>query len=222
MEAFRNKRHNYILGVPVQSEKYYDENADHFYNSTCDVDLSNIYSKFEKYLTSNDHILDAGCGSGRDSKYFLSQGYRVTAIDASEEMVLRAKKLTGLDVQKKYFQEITEREVYDAIWTCASLLHVSKNDIDTVLQKLSDSLRISGIWYMSFKYGEHEREKDNRIFNDYTEESLKNLISNYLKLFTLELWLTDDNRADRDDKWINVIVKKLGSIQKSVSASCGS
>lgn len=193
----------------MKSEEYYNENADDFYNSTCDVNLSDIYKKFEKHVATNTHILDAGCGSGRDSKYFLSKGFEVSAIDASDEMVSRAKKLTGLDVQKKYFQEVTEIEVYDAIWTCASLLHVPKNDIDEALQKLSDSLKDTGIWYMSFKYGDTEREKDNRLFNDYTEGSLKSLLSNYPQLSILELWLTDDRREDRDDKWINVIVKKI-------------
>ena len=58
----------------MESEEYYNENADDFYN-TCDVDLSDIYIKFEKYLPKKATILDAGCGSGRDSKYFLSKGY---------------------------------------------------------------------------------------------------------------------------------------------------
>ncbi len=193
----------------MQSEKYYNENADDFYNSTCDVDLSDIYKKFEKYLCSDAYILDAGCGSGRDSKYFLSHDYKVAAIDASQEMVIRAKELTGLDVKEMYFQEVVEKEVYDAIWACASLLHVPKKDIDEVLQKFTDALKVSGIWYMSFKYGEDEREKENRLFNDYTEKSLKSLISKYTELSILELWLTDDRRADRDDKWINLIVKKV-------------
>ena len=192
----------------MKSEHYYDANADDFYNSTCDVDLSDIYSKFEKYLTANIHILDAGCGSGRDSKYFLSKGYKVSAIDASQEMVIRAKELTGLDVKKMYFQDINDKELYDSIWTCASLLHVPKESIEEVIQKLSDSLKTSGIWYMSFKYGNTEREKDNRLFNDYTESSLKELISKYPQLTILELWLTDDRREDRSDKWINLIVKK--------------
>lgn len=208
MGTFSNKGHNYILGADMNSAKYYDENADDFYNSTCDVDLSDIYNRFEKHLIANAHILDAGCGSGRDSKYFLAHEYKVSAIDASQEMVTKAKKLTGLDVKKMYFQEIEDKEVYDAIWSCASLLHVPKKDIDEVLQQFSDALKVSGIWYMSFKYGEHERKKDNRLFNDYTEESLRDLISKYPQLSVLELWLTDDRRDDRDDKWINVIVQK--------------
>jgi len=192
----------------MQSEKYYNENADDFYNSTCDVDLSDIYKKFEKYLPINAYILDAGCGSGRDSKYFSSQNYKVAAIDASQEMVLRAKKLTGLDIKEMYFQDVADKEIYDAIWTCASLLHVPKKDINEIVQKFTKALKVSGIWYMSFKYGDSEREKDYRLFNDYTEESLKDLISKYPQLTILELWLTDDRREDRDDKWINLIVKR--------------
>ena len=192
----------------MQSEEYYNKNADDFYNATCNVDLSDIYQKFEKYLPERAHILDAGCGSGRDSKYFLSKGCEVSAIDASQEMTTRAKVLTGLDVREMYFQDIIEVEVYDAIWTCASLLHVPKKDIHEVLQKLTKSLKVSGVWYMSFKYGDTEREKDNRLFNDYTEDTLADLISNYPQLSILELWLTDDRREDRDDKWINLIVKK--------------
>ena len=193
----------------MKAENYYDANADDFYNSTFDVDLSDIYKKFEQYLNTNNHILDAGCGSGRDSKYFLAQGYRVSAIDASQEMVKKAKELTGLDVKKMYFQEVVEIEVYDAIWTCASLLHVPKNDINEVMKKFTDALKVSGTWYISFKYGEDEREKDNRLFNDYTEVSLRELISKYPQLTILELWLTDDRRVDRTDKWINIIVKKI-------------
>ena len=193
----------------MKSEEYYNNNADDFYNSTCDVDLSDIYKKFEQYLATDAYILDAGCGSGRDSKYFLSHAFKVAAIDASQEMVTRAKELTGLDVKKMYFQEVEDKEVYDAIWTCASLLHVPKKDIEEVIEKFTNALKVSGIWYMSFKYGENEREKENRLFNDYTEESLKKLISKYTQLSILELWLTDDRREDRDDKWINIIVKKV-------------
>lgn len=192
----------------MNSTDYYNQNADEFFNTTCDVDLSEIYSKFEKYLPKKATILDAGCGSGRDSKYFLSLGHNVTAMDASEEMVLRARGLTGLAVKKMFFQDISDTNIYDGIWSCASLLHVPKADIDEVFKKFIDALKDKGVWYMSFKYGASEREKDNRLFNDYTEETITELISKYDQLSILELWLTDDRRPDRNDKWLNVIVKK--------------
>ena len=192
----------------MSTTDYYDENAELFFNTTCDVDLSEIYIQFEKYLPQNATVLDAGCGSGRDSKHFLSKGYDVQAIDASEEMVKRAKQFTGLDVQKMFFQDIDEKDLYDGIWSCASLLHVPRDTIDEVFIKFIDALKDDGVWYMSFKYGESERTKDDRFFNDYTDETLSTLISSYPQLTILEMWLTDDRRADRDDKWVNAIVRK--------------
>jgi 2-polyprenyl-3-methyl-5-hydroxy-6-metoxy-1,4-benzoquinol methylase len=63
--------------------EYYQQNADEFFNGTINVDMSNIYQHFTKDLHANALILDAGCGSGRDSKAFLDMGYKVDAFDAS-------------------------------------------------------------------------------------------------------------------------------------------
>jgi SAM-dependent methyltransferase len=38
-----------------------------------------VYEPFLTLLPDNSHILDAGCGSGRDSLYFLQNGYKVKA-----------------------------------------------------------------------------------------------------------------------------------------------
>lgn len=192
----------------MNSTDYYDQNADEFFNTTCDVDMSQLYTRFEVYLPEKAKVLDAGCGSGRDSKHFLSQHYEVHALDASIEMVKRAKALTGLNVEQTLFQDITFQNEFDGIWTCASLLHVPKKNIHEIMIKFTQALKDNGIWYMSFKHGDHERKKDNRLFNDYTDESLKDLLSLYKELYIKEMWITEDKRPDRDDKWINVIVKK--------------
>ncbi|HJD58451.1 MAG TPA: class I SAM-dependent methyltransferase [Rickettsia endosymbiont of Ceroptres masudai] len=62
------------------------------------ADLSDNYKEFISYLAKQAHILDAGCGVGRDIKYFLSQRYQVTAFDGSTEMVKLATKETGINV----------------------------------------------------------------------------------------------------------------------------
>jgi len=190
------------------SIEYYNRNADDFFDNTCDVDMLELYKRFEHYLPKSSRILDAGCGSGRDTKYFLAQGYVVEAIDASEEMVKRARDFTGCDIKQQFFQEIKFENELDGIWSCASLLHVPKQDIPKVFKKFITALKQNGCWYMSFKYGEYERTKEGRLFNDYTEDTLQALIAKYEELHILELWLTEDRRPERDDKWINVLVKK--------------
>ena len=65
--------------------KYYNENAEHYCESTINGDMKEDYDKFLSILPSKAHILDFGCGSGRDSKYFLDNGYKyedfIRAID---------------------------------------------------------------------------------------------------------------------------------------------
>lgn len=62
---------------------YYNHFAADFIKGTVDADLNVIRGRFLKYLQSGDHILDLGCGSGRDAKDFHEKGYPVTAIDGS-------------------------------------------------------------------------------------------------------------------------------------------
>ena len=74
---------------------FYDENADSFFNDTVKADMSYIYQKFLPLLKNGEHILDAGCGSGRDTYFFLKHGFQVTAFDASEALVSKAREYTG-------------------------------------------------------------------------------------------------------------------------------
>lgn len=187
---------------------YYQQNADEFFNGTINVDMSNIYQHFTNDLPTDSLILDAGCGSGRDSKAFLDMGYQVEAFDASSEIVKRASKYTGLDVKYAVFDDVTAIDKYDAIWCCASLLHVPESDLPTTLLKLTDALKPNGIWYLSFKYGSEQREKDGRLFTDVNEERLATLVSAMPHVEVKRTWITEDNRPDRNERWINAILVK--------------
>lgn len=64
---------------------YYNLNAKNFIENTQDVDMHLAQDRFLRLLDENAAILDFGCGSGRDTKYFLEKGYHVTATDGSAE-----------------------------------------------------------------------------------------------------------------------------------------
>jgi SAM-dependent methyltransferase len=74
---------------------YYEKNADEYRRSTVELDMSRIYQRVLHELNPGAHILDAGCGSGRDTKAFLQRGYVVTAFDGSPQMADFASKYTG-------------------------------------------------------------------------------------------------------------------------------
>lgn len=189
---------------------FYNENASKFINNTFLLDVNALYEPFIKLLKPGAHILDAGCGSGRDALFFTKCGYIVTAFDAAEEMVKHACKTTGLEIKQMTFQEFDLPEQFDAIWACASLLHVSESEIDLVVEKLSKSLKYNGIFYSSYKYGEKEGFRHGRLFNDYTETRFKALMERHNQFDIISIWKTTDLRSGRDDEvWLNTIVRKV-------------
>lgn len=188
---------------------YYNQNSSQFTSDTLNVEFNNIQDKFLSYLEEGALILDFGCGSGRDSKYFLDKGYRVEAIDGSEEMVKTASKNTGIAVRQMLFNELDETEKYDGIFACASILHVPYKDLPDILLRMRKALKTNGIAYTSFKYGDFEGERNGRYFTDMTKEKFSSLLKEVPGWIILEESITEDVRPGRsDEKWLNVILRK--------------
>ena len=89
-----------------------------YYNFTISVDLKDTQNKFINALPG-DKILDLGCGSGRDTKYFLEIGLKVTAVDGSEELCKRDSDYLGIPVYHMLFQELDLEDEYNGIWACS-------------------------------------------------------------------------------------------------------
>lgn len=187
---------------------YYQLHAQRFFSETVDVDMSELYRPFVAHLKPGARILDAGCGSGRDAKAFSEMGYEVEAFDASAELVELARQHTGLPVKQMCFEDVTEVERYDGIWCCASLLHVPLAGLPGVMAQLAKALKPGGVWYLSFKYGSGEREKDGRRFTDMDEAGLEEVLSGLSGIEVMECWQTHDQRPERDDSWINLVLSK--------------
>jgi SAM-dependent methyltransferase len=188
------------------TSKYYQDNASSFYSATVDIDMTAIYQKFLPLIPKDGAILDAGCGSGRDALYFKKNGYQVTAIDASNQLCGLASQLLNQQVHCMSFENITWQNQFDAVWACASLLHVPKQNLSSVMTRLAKSLKPGGVMYASFKYGDTERVKGGRAFTDMTEESFDELLKSVPELSLTESWVTADRRVDSDQNWLNVIL----------------
>ncbi|SBT08882.1 Type III restriction protein res subunit [Candidatus Accumulibacter aalborgensis] len=193
---------------------YYDENADSFFAETADVDMSALHERFLAYLQPCGLILDAGCGSGRDAKAFLLRKYRVVAFDASPRLAELASHHLGQPVAVKTFADVNAQEHYDGIWACASLLHLPALEIPPTLQRLWSALKAGGAFYVSFKVGEGEREHTSRHYTDVSEATLRGWLNTLPSLSTLDCWLTEDQRPDRQDQWINAIAVRSAATNK--------
>ena len=188
---------------------YYDEKTQEFIESTVNVDFKKTQEKFLKLLAPKAHILDFGCGSGRDTKYFLEQGFQVTAIDGSAELCKFASVLTGIEVKQMFFQELSEIETYDGIWACSSILHLPYAELKDVFLKMAKAVKNGGVIYTSFKYGNFEGYRTERYFTDMDEASFGEFIKDFPEIEVEKLWVTGDVRPGRSaEKWLNLILRK--------------
>lgn len=195
-------QHNKTLG-------YYDNHADEFYKNTVDVEFTTTQNKFLSKLKKGSYILDFGCGSGRDTKFFLEQGYHVEAMDGSIELCRLAGEYTGIKVKNMFFQELEEVKKYDGIWACSSILHLPINELADVMRKMVVALKDNGIIYTSFKYGIFAGERNGRFFTDMTEETFEEFLGGIEGLEIEEQWKTSDVRPGRgEEKWLNLILRK--------------
>lgn len=187
---------------------YYNKHTEEFTASTFEVDMESLYKPFLAELQEGAKILDVGCGSGRDTLAFKNKGYQVDAIDYSEELVKKASLLTGIPIKWKSFYEVDDYEAYDGIWACASLLHCERSRLAEVLEKMVQALKPNGVIYISFKYGDSDRDKDGRKFTDLDENQADALLEQFDNVQQIKQWVTLDQRPDRQEKWLNLLWKK--------------
>ena len=190
--------------------EYYNQNADMFAQGTRLVDFTVVQERFRKMFPIGSRILDFGCGSGRDTKYFLEKGYRVEATDGSSELCKLANAFTGIEVKEMLFQDLDASGKYEGIWACSSILHLSKKELLPVIRKMCDALKDNGVIYTSFKYGDFEGERNGRYFTDFTEDAFDKFIKVIQELTIEEEWITSDVRPGRgEEKWLNLILRKI-------------
>lgn len=191
---------------------YYNQNAKEYVRGTLSVDFKRTQDAFLEYLDKGTAILDFGCGSGRDTKYFLENGYRVESTDGSSELCRLASDFTGVKVRKMLFADLDEIDKYDGIWACSSILHCPRTELKDVLIKMIQALKDEGVIYTSFKYGDFEGVRNGRYFTDFTLESFEEYICDVHNLFIEEHWISGDVRPERgDERWLNLILRKKGA-----------
>lgn len=193
----------------LDTVNYYNRNVKQFYDNTVAVDFTDTQNVFLSKLAKGSAILDFGCGSGRDTKYFLSQGHHVEAIDGSLELCKLASQYTGIQVRPMLFQELSAINKYDGIWACASILHLPWSELADVMRRMQAALKANGIIYTSFKYGTYSGERNGRYFTDMTEARFAGFIEEFGGLQIEEQWISADVRPGRgEEQWLNIILRK--------------
>ena len=197
-----------MMNADNNTISFYNTHAENFVRHTVNVEFTGVQDRFLKYIPDHGIILDFGCGSGRDTKYFLDKGYTVTAVDGSEELCRLAEEHTGIKVKCMLFNELDETAAYDGIWACSSILHLPRTDLKNVFYRMIKAVKPGGYIYTSFKYGTFEGERNGRYFTDFTAETFKDFITDIPDFYIVEQWVSADVRPDRgEEKWLNLILQ---------------
>ena len=205
------------IAVTAPMPIYYRHHAQAYADATRSVDMTPLYARFTPHLPPQGHVLDVGCGSGRDALAFARLGYRVTAFDASPELAQLAAQHTGLPV---VVAEVLALEgpsslglppgtLFDGIWACASPLHVAEAWQPQAWARLWALLRPGGVAYASYKVGTGERVDDlGRPFTDATAGRVSAWLADLPGVAAIDTWMSSDLRAGEGQAWLNTVVKR--------------
>ena len=188
-----------------QTIDYYNKNAESYFGQTAGADFSETYDRFLKYVPAGGRIMDAGCGSGRDAAAFVRRGYDAAGLDASEALAEIAREKQGIPVTVCSMADWQAETPYDGIWCCASLLHLSDEEVRGFFRNLPANLGNKGALFVSVKTGiETGYDEKGRFMRNFTEDEVRSLCES-AGLTIQELWETRDKLGRKGLDWLNVI-----------------
>jgi ubiquinone/menaquinone biosynthesis C-methylase UbiE len=207
----------------VMTSQDFDQRTIDFYNQHADEyaatsfspeiisNVSYFQEEFLKHLDRGARILDAGCGVGRDTRYFIKEGRIVIAFDASREMVRKCREYPHAYCKQLTFAQLRYNEEFDAVWACASLLHLTPHQAKEAVRRLTTALKIGGVMYIALKLGEASEsghDTDGRYFTYYTQSSAKRLCESDRRL-KLMSETPSGKKKDGEPQFLNLFLRRV-------------
>lgn len=198
-----------IINIMNTTIAYYNSHAQEYIDKTRDLDDCRTADYFLSLLPHSARILDFGCGSGKDLKYFRDHGFRAEGTDGSDEICYRASQYTGTKVRKLGFLDLGDLESFDGIWARASIMHLKRSELPVVFYRMCNALVDGGIIYTSFPYGNFEGMKNGCWYTYMDENRIRKITDSINKLSIEDAWFSRDARSEETQiTWMNLILRK--------------
>jgi SAM-dependent methyltransferase len=143
----------------------------------------------------NAKVLEIGCGDGRDAAEIVKRANWYIGFDISKSMIeLAEQHVPDADFEVADAVHYNYPPDMDIVFAFASLLHIKNDDMGRVMNKVADSLRVGGIFYLSLKHAPQytptikEDQHGRRLFYLYSEDEIQSIadVSGYFETVSLE------------------------------------
>ncbi|WP_027417813.1 class I SAM-dependent methyltransferase [Aneurinibacillus terranovensis] len=141
-------------------------------------DLTMQFISAFQMLLGGNRVLDLGCGAGHDALRLKRYDLQVQGLDISEVMLEQAKQqVSGVEFIQGDFRSIpTEEGLYDGVWANASLIYLTKDDLQKALDEVYRVLKTGGVFFSSYRIGQGSLVVDNIFHQFYEQEEIENIL----------------------------------------------
>eukprot|EP01084_Bolivina_argentea_P315216 546059_1 len=221
----------------------YTKSTKEFYDSYCaeyvdktEIKSNQIWGKLQEFSeltvqhTANTKvtILDLGCSYGRDCKALkeINKDAHIVGIDFSKKFIDFAKKTIAAENVDFYVMDMRsihnhfKSNTFHGIWSCATILHIPKQELNALFAALFNILKPNGIFYCSVKKGEGNIFEIDSRYSGFDKKQIKkywsyfneNEIEHYLKKNGFKIIKLDSSQTKQTQyqthSWINVFAQK--------------
>lgn len=189
------------------TDAFYRENAQAYFDRTFNLSMDHLYRPFLDVVGEHGRILDVGSGSGRDVKAFRAMGYEAFGLEASPELAALATRHVGPYFTVARAESFVTSDRFDAIWACASLLHLTRAELYSTIRRLRGLLKPGGIFFATVQVGAGEHvQLDGRRYTYYSGPEFEGaLIESGLQI--LRAWQSSDVMRPDGPLWVNVLAR---------------
>ncbi|WP_199438636.1 class I SAM-dependent methyltransferase [Vibrio owensii] len=188
------------------SRRYYQEENLNYIKQTINLPMEEHTLPFMEHVADNggNRILDVGCGSGRDLKTFTHNEFDCLGVEPDEFFAEYAELFSGAKVAHCDIRHFVSDKKFDGVWCSASLIHIPREELTGVLERLGNLMHKDSIFYASFKLGK-DYSDGRRDFTCFDRDGIHQLFhESPLKVSIV--YLSSGNGSS----WINVLAKLRG------------